>query len=247
MAMQPPNVEVYLSTALMEPLTFQDHHRSSFKPLAVSHVEPMEPVVLVEVWPQIVSALMLAAGEEAGESVAGAAGAAAAAAVEGEKGAGGKKRPSRTKSGDDTAAAASTALQVPPHSRKAIEVLEAAVNRGWRPQVKPFAQTALHFAVLANKLEVVDWLFVNGADLQQGSAPVDSSVDVKWNVQASLLRPIEVAAGLGWRDGVKYLLQRGAAVGFALHAAAAGGHVDVVKLLLKHGAWAGLRWPSEWA
>jgi ankyrin repeat protein len=120
----------------------------------------------------------------------------------------------------------------------------------------PSGVSALLFARYRNRLDVVDVLLAAGAPVdvfdaaglglvEQLGAVLDDRPDLIEATAADGFTPLQLASFFGHPDAVRLLLDRGAGVGTvsgnpsrlqALHSAAAGGHGEVVSLLLDAAA-----------
>jgi thiol-disulfide isomerase/thioredoxin len=218
------------------PRKHQDHHGSicGFAPLTVSHVQPMELDATMELWASLVPALLSLeedeGAEDHGQHLQHTAEAEATPAVL-RKGV----RSGSDGTGQTTPGAAGRVRD----GGAALEALEAAWRRGLPADAAPYGQTLVHWAAVRGRLDLLDWLYVNGADLHKPSAQ-PRRADARFALLLPHVKPIEVAAALGHHRLVEFCLQRGCAPGFALHAAAANGQVQCLQALLDAGAYAGL-------
>jgi len=114
--------------------------------------------------------------------------------------------------------------------------------------------TALHFASLRGRLDVIDWLLKNGADIDAlddefGSPPIG------WANETGKMRAVDIldlrgaqyslrqAAGFGRMDRVMEILEKSAELldvkdgyGTPLHSAVLWGQYEIVRLLIQMGA-----------
>jgi thiol-disulfide isomerase/thioredoxin len=116
-----------------------------------------------------------------------------------------------------------------------IKVFATYLERFFPVNAAPHGQSMLFVAAGHGKLSVVDWLYINGANIHQRS-------QLGGGDDKTAYLPIEVAAATGQAAVVGYLLECGSTLGAALHCAAAAGEPRVVAMLLKAGALAAVRW-----
>ena len=110
--------------------------------------------------------------------------------------------------------------------KESIEPFEAFLLRGLQADDAPFGQTILFMACSYGLLRLVDYMFVQGANLHHFS-----------DLNGNKYLPIEIAACLGHVDVVRFLVERGAFFARSLQIAASSGQLAVVETLLELGAF----------
>eukprot|EP00300_Choanocystis_sp_HF-7_P013126 c18167_g1_i1.p1 GENE.c18167_g1_i1~~c18167_g1_i1.p1 ORF type:complete len:1528 (+),score=356.13 c18167_g1_i1:224-4807(+) len=106
-------------------------------------------------------------------------------------------------------------------------VLGGLIAKGFPVNVAPYGHTALHLASAHGNLEAAAFLFANGANLHAKSRQGYTA--------------IEIAAAIGQRAVVEFLIESGSFFGAALHCAAATGQSSVIQTLLSYGVDVHLR------